>query len=488
MANEYKLSFTAQEIDKRLGDVPDIIQSLRNQENKNGSWTTRKPFITFTVDDGTSKDLTILKPIFQKYNVPCCPALICGDEWEVTNIEERLDLQNNHGWEHMCHGVNEVPFNNKTVEEVEAEILKSKAKLEELGFIINDIAYPSGSTTASDGTILYPLVKKYFRAGYGFNPHPTILPNTGILNSYNIKRVPLGSFTMPDAYNGKQPEYYKSLEYYKECVDYAVTNNAWCIFCLHSAATDFDETQQQHLDDLIAYIQSIGVDIGNLTEGYEMFGNYVECGDLENGFRVTNSGENNLPAHYLKSFNAKSTTPITDFPLNKVSIVETGHSDNTSGFPDNTVGTLLTSRFEHFGFQIWFANANNNIYKRIWNGSNWGAFQTINKEPASDGMFSKLFQLGKGTGDNFAVKFTNRLFIRTFYLTNGTTATLNQQYFAKSAIATSKSNPTVIGTTSDGAEIQMYYQSGGWLCFKLGYEDEAQLPTSVSAYIEIAYS
>lgn len=471
---------------------------LRNHENKNGAWSTRKPFITFTVDDGSSKDLTILKPIFQKYNVPCCPALICGDEWTVNNVEERLELQNYHGWEYMCHGVDEIPFNNKTVEQVEAEIVKSKTKLEELGFIINDIAYPSGSVAASDGTNLQPLIKKYFRAGYGFNPHPTILPNTGILNSYNIKRVPLGSFTMNTAYNGKGAEYYKSLEYYKECVDYAVANNAWCIFCLHSGAADFDETQQQYLDELIAYIQSINVDIGTLTEGYEIFGNYIECGDLENGFRVTNSGENNLPIHHNANLKPKNSTPITDFPLNKLTITETGYSNSTSGFPENTQGTLVTSRFEHYGFQLWFANSSNNIYKRNWNAANkkWLDWKIISNEQNSDMTFSKLCNFGQGLDNSYYMSMTKGIYIRSIEIVSSTKDVIaaekmipTKNYFNKSEISTNSKveERTVLATSASGHKL-LAYLSGSTLKLSFLKNDGSTKPNSLMVYVDLLYS
>lgn len=495
MDKEYQLSYSAQEIDERLGDVPGIIQSLRNHENKNGAWSTRKPFVTFTVDDGSSKDLTILKPIFQKYGVPCCPALICGDSWEVNNLEERLDLQNNHGWEHMCHGVDEIPFNQKTAEQVEAEVVKSKSKLEELGFIINDIAYPSGSASASDGSNLQPMIKKYFRAGYGFNPHPTILPNTGLLNSYNIKRVPLGSFTMSETYNDKQPEYYKSLEYYKECVDYAVENNAWCIFCLHSAATDFDETQQQHLDDLIAYIQSIGVSIGNLTEGYELFGNYVECGHPDSGFVVTNEGENNLPIHHFIKENVKNTTPITSFPMNKVSVCQTGAS-NSSGLPAGGQGTIITSRFANYGFQIWIPNNYDYIYRRTWNpsSSQWKDWQKLNREPNTDSTFTKFCQFGQGYANSYYIPMTHGLYIRSIQICSSTNnvipaenVTITQNFFAKSAISTDKNNRTTIATTSEGHIINAYCV-GSNLYFAFVKNDGSNKPAALIVYIDFSYA
>lgn len=474
-----------------------LEKALREYKNKNGAWATRKPFITFTVDDGSSKDITILEPIFKKYNIPCCPALICGDNWEVNNLEKRLDLQNNHGWEYMCHGVDEIPFNQKSAEQVEAEIVASKTKLEELGFIINDIAYPSGSATSLDKVNIQPIVKKYFRAGYGFNPHPTIKPNTGILNSYNIKRVPLGSFTMSTAYNGKGAEYYKSLEYYKECVDYAVENNAWCVFCLHSAATEFDETQQQYLAELIEYIQSIGVSIGNLTEGYEMFGNYIECGDSTDGFTVTNEGENNLPIQHFVKERVNNTTPLTSFPMNKISVCETG-ATNASGLPCGAKGIIFTTRFEHYGFQLWFPNDYNYVYKRIWNNTNksWKEWQTVGRDPNSDIVFSKLCDFGQGFSNSYYMNMAKGVYIRSIEIVSSTNDVIaaeemvpTKKYFNKSDISTNSAvdERTVLAITASGHKL-LAYLSGSVLKLSFVKNDGSTKPNSLKVYVDLSYS
>lgn len=468
------------ELSEEIGDLKENGTGGGSADayRQNGAWTTRKPFITFVSDDGSAEDISILEPIFKKYGVPCCVALITDN---LNNIDDRLDLQNNHGWEVACHSTSSRLFTDMTLEEAETAMVESKTILEGLGFVIKDVVYPSGGANAN----IRQIAKKHFRAGYNFNPHPSTHLNTGILESFSILRAPLGSFTYA-------PEN-ATLEYYKSCVDAAVTNNGWCIFCLHSGNAAFDATQQQHLDDLIAYIQSIGVEIGNLSAGYEIFGNYIECGptyDTSNvassdrdmsGLRVANSGEHNLPIQHLYPISHTNADLLTAYPENKISIAETGNFN--AGFPINTGGTLITSRFKYFSFQIWFPNNSEQVYKRTWNGSAWAAWRKISAEPASDGQFSKLFQIRETWSDSMQVTITSRLFIRTFAINGGVTATLTKQYFTLSEISTDKENPTVIGTTSDGMEIQMAYQTNGYLQFKYSGT------TSYNpAYVEIAYA
>ena len=81
-----------------------------------------------------------------------------------------------------------------------------------------------------------------------------------------------------------------------------------------------------------------------------------------------------------------------------------------------------------------------------------------------------------------AITIKSHLFIRMFHIKGGVTATLNKQYFDLSEISIDKDNPTVIGTTSDGMDIQMAYQTNGYLQFKY-----SGTTSYYPAYIEIAY-
>lgn len=473
-----KVTKLSEEIDAMQGG--DFSGGTAVESLKNGAWVARKPFITFTADDGYPQDITILEPIFKHYDVPCCIAMISTS---INNLEERLDLQKNHRWEFICHSNSSTPFTSMSIEEVESAMVESKAALEDMGFIIKDVAYPSGGCNAA----IKQVAKKYFRAGYEFNPHNSLHMNNGILDSFSILRAPLGSFTQSDAY--------ATLEYYKSLVDRAIAENGWLIFCLHSGAAAFDATQQQHLDDVIAYAQSLGVEIGNLSEGYEIFGNYLECGASYNvsvpksdddmkRIVIANSGENNLPIMKLLPLTHKASESITAYPMDKISIAEISHYG--TGFPMNCGGTLVTSRFENFGFQLWFPYYDHAVYRRAWVSGAWRSFERITADPASDTTSSKKFVFADGWSDSFQAVLSSHLYIKTFdIITGGVTATLTKKYFALSDISTDKENPTTIGTTSDGMDIQMVYQSNGangYVQFR--YSGQTSFN---SAYIEIAY-
>jgi hypothetical protein len=77
-----------------------------------------------------------------------------------------------------------------------------------------------------------------------------------------------------------------------EVVDEAVANNAWLIWMTHVGQSDMDATQTQILDDLIAYIKRINVDIVTVHSGLDIIGNIVGIND--NQFYMRADGENNI--------------------------------------------------------------------------------------------------------------------------------------------------------------------------------------------------
>lgn len=73
------------------------------------------------------------------------------------------------------------------------------------------------------------------------------------------------------------------------------------------------------------------------------------------------------------------SSPITDYPSKKVTTVAFNSTD-ASGFPDGGIGTLITSRMhstDTINFQIFYPYNKNKMYKRIWNGSAWGAWEVF---------------------------------------------------------------------------------------------------------------
>lgn len=338
------------------------------REMKNIQDTKRRVMVSFEVDDGWPQDLTVLKPIFQRYKIPLTCALITST---LNNVEERIRLQNEEGWEFASHTHNHLDLTTLSEKEIEYELSHSLSVLKQNGFKVNNITYPQGKSNE----VVERIAKKYYKHGCRYQEGI----NYDVINSFRILRYPMGSYYANSSHN--------TLEFYKEKVDEAITNNAWLIFGLHSYADEFDSTQQQYLKDTIEYIQSKGIEIVTISKGYEVFGNAVEVGDLRyyNGINIAFDGSSNIPIVRLKDQTYNATDDISVYPKNKISIAQIGNYQN-AGFPENTGGILETYRTTDFSFQIFYPVSSNNIYRRRYVGTSWQPFESVQKTTILSGV------------------------------------------------------------------------------------------------------
>ena len=330
--------------------------------------TKRRVMVSFEVDDGWPQDLTVLKPIFQRYKIPLTCALITSN---LNNVEERIRLQDEEGWEFASHTHNHLDLTTLSEKEIEYELSHSLSVLKQNGFKVNNITYPQGKSNE----VVERIAKKYYKHGCRYQEGI----NYDVINSFRILRYPMGSYYANSSHN--------TLEFYKEKVDEAITNNAWLIFGLHSYADEFDSTQQQYLKDTIEYIKSKNIEIVTIGKGYEVFGNAVEVGDLRyyQGINIAFDGSSNIPIVRLEDHKYKASDDVTLYPRNKISIAQIGNYQN-AGFPENTGGILETYRTTDFSFQIFYPVSSNNIYKRIYVGRSWKPFESVQKTTILSGV------------------------------------------------------------------------------------------------------
>lgn len=327
----------------------------------------RSPLVSFTSDDGAYEDITILAPIFNQYNVPCTCAIISS----TLNHEDDYKSQiTNHGWEIVSHSVDSTPLQNLTLDQVDQYLRQSKAVLEENGFNVTGFVYPSGSTNAN----IRRLTKKYYKFGCNFDDR---INNDLFMDSFAVHRVPLGAFYEATGHD--------TLEYYKSCVDNAIAQNAWLIFCLHPHAEAFDSTQQGYLEEVIQYIQSKAVPTVTLSEGYSVFGNLLESGksyntateDEYNRVVITNDGRTNIPVFYAKPNTITHDLLPTDFRDRCVTIGYMSRYTDAN-YPDGVSGVTVTVRTNDIINQLWFPQNSNRIYKRVsTTTSSMGTFALI---------------------------------------------------------------------------------------------------------------
>lgn len=338
--------------------------SLEQKTNKTDTLlrnTKKVPTISITSDDGREEEVTLIAPVLKEYNVPCSCALVTG---QMNRISERLELQNKHGWEFASHTVDHVQLGTITPEEMEYQLRESKRQLEEAGFEANSIVYPVGSANV----VTKRLAKKYFKSGYAYDNKN----NIGMLDSFTIGRIPLGSNYIGDK------SAVSTLEYYKSKIDEAYVNNGWVIFCLHVYHPDNDATQWQYLREVIEYAQSLNFKFATYSEGYEIHGNAIEVGDSDSPNRIVidRDGNSNIPIAKMTAGSVKAVDGINAYPKDKISICQIGNFDN-AGFPENTGGILETHRTNDFAFQYFYVRNNNNEYRRVYGGSAWGEFELM---------------------------------------------------------------------------------------------------------------
>ena len=183
------------------------------------------------------------------------------EEWH------ELYLQNELGWEFASHPRNTALAELETEEDIENAMIETNEYLTNRGLIYHNLVYPFGEHDER----VRRIAKKYYRCACTTDPNGL---NKDVVSSFTLHRYPIG-------YGGTAET--NTLANLKAKVDEAVANNSWLIFMLHPQMSAHTDELTQTIDDLITYIKSIGVDILTLNDGYDIFGNALECGDFTGG-------------------------------------------------------------------------------------------------------------------------------------------------------------------------------------------------------------
>ncbi|AHJ87077.1 putative polysaccharide deacetylase [Bacillus phage BCP8-2] len=253
----------------------------------------RRCIVSFISDDSYIEDYTILKPIFQPHNIPCCCAVISSyagrpNQLTDTHLAELHSL----GWEFSAHTHNHFHLPTLTRQQQDDELRISKEFLEKKGYKCDYIVYPFGEYNQDT----LDVARKYFRFGFTTGASVADYP-TG---TYTIKRVSLGAYFDAPTKN--------TLEYYKSKFDEAYANNKWIIFMLHPHDPAFDATQQQHLKDLITYIKTFNVPFMTAGDAYNEMGNMVTVGDgQKEKLVITNTGDIKQTPEYSTEITSQSS-------------------------------------------------------------------------------------------------------------------------------------------------------------------------------------
>ncbi|MGL5327745.1 MAG: polysaccharide deacetylase family protein, partial [Peptostreptococcaceae bacterium] len=242
--------------------VEEIAEQLDTNTKKVDYTMGKKPMVTFICDDGHPNDITMLKPLAIKHNVPFVSALItdraiAGVNYHM-NLTQLKDLYNTGLWEFNSHTANHVHLPQLSEAQIREEYSKSIAYIRDngLGNGYRFIVYPFVEFNNN----VMKLTNEYFKLGIGADDKCNYTP----IDSLNVKRVILGAY----APSGKD-----TVAYYKSRVDEIVENNGWLVFCMHTNNEGHNNT---HLEEVIQYIKSINVDIVTVGQAYDYYANIMQ--------------------------------------------------------------------------------------------------------------------------------------------------------------------------------------------------------------------
>lgn len=328
------------EVDENIEQVTDYSTTKFNYLNN--AKKEKKPIVSFIADDSPKNDLTHLMPIIRKHDVPLGIGVIT--DWvgkTVNDIDfmtwEDIEGLKNEGVEILSHTNQHRYSTQLSTDELERDIKKSKDILTEKGFIADGFVYPYSDH--NQDTI--DVISKYYKYSFSRSDRHGN-QNFPSINNNAIARISMGSF--PDPEEDGFPSDTLSLDYYKARVDWAIENNNWLVFTIHTARDYFPEIQQQYLNELIYYIRGKDIDIVSPREGFERYGNIIDMGNV----RLASDGLGNFRGVHVDELNNKTDlTPIHEFDYGKITITPFTrlHTEQGEFYPAEAAGVLKTHYF-----------------------------------------------------------------------------------------------------------------------------------------------
>lgn len=298
MTNEFKLSYTASDINTKLGkidvlaeknELPTKISDLINDSDfvtKNYVQNYAQPkglttqehvdnlndrkkkntfaMVSFMDDDCREEVFTKLFPVIQQKGIPytlaCAPYDIgrVTDEYRYLRLEDELLPMYNAGVKISCHHYHQENMDTFTTEsDYHANLQSCQEAFAQMG--INDvdtICYPQGVVVDD----YLKTIKAFNRMGFTVNRGINQIP----FETYHMKRCEVfsshGLWTPDDA---------------KNYVDQLELEGGWLIFMTHAWYDSFDAAG---LADLIDYIIEKGIPIVDISTAIETKGNIIEVG------------------------------------------------------------------------------------------------------------------------------------------------------------------------------------------------------------------
>lgn len=365
-------------LDEEYGKVTSQLAETEKEIEKRRTNAKVRPIITIETDDGFIEDYTDLLPFLQDKGVVASMAIAPGKVGRAVrmNWSQIKELVDDYGWDISSHTLNEIRLDEVSLEEADYQLRESKKALEAQGFKVDHFTYPNGGYNDD----IMDLAKKYYKSSGTTDLGYNILP----VKSQKLMRVNLR---------------YVSESQLKNYIDHTVHYNAYLILFTHGnqfAGIDFDGSDnggivRSNLEYAIDYAKSKGIEFLNRNDAWDEIGNLIDLGNYGVGYSnknlvmskrgdvILNNKEFQVHLSKTPTLNdINVNTPIEDFPEDEITYTQIVQ-DKASGFPENTIGLLVTNRmvkWNGFSFQEYHIYNQNKVYRRIWNNG-WKPFELI---------------------------------------------------------------------------------------------------------------
>lgn len=285
----------AQQIEQNKKDVASLKEDLGNAKTQLSESIDMSygqigtPMVSFVTDDGQLTDYTIFyKKIFKPLGVPASAAIIgkaadVNPQWLTT--EQCKELKSD-GWTVASHTYNDLVTNESGVTkgDIETDFELSSKWLFERGLDYDIYVAPHGSWTPDTDECARKIFRCCILTGHRFNDgayNTTGMGRTGIFDNYSIlRRSGIGDLDNDGNAITKEGMIAD--------IQYAVKNNLWLVFVMHSWKDVFSEGQTgvDDLTEVVTYCKTNNIPIVNLKDGLRLKGNTIDVGERINGKKM----------------------------------------------------------------------------------------------------------------------------------------------------------------------------------------------------------
>lgn len=236
-----------------------MFEATKINANPNGK-IAQPTIISFTDDDCKIQVYEKLYPVIKELNLPytlaCPPDKLDDGNPEYMTIEQLKEMYNN-GVDIVSHHLTEGRMINfKSIEAYEEDTKATLERFENMGIEISGVAYPNGAIKEE----YMPIVKEYYKYGLTVDRGINSLP----YESCYIDRCEV--FPKSGIYN---------VEDAKALVDSVYENGGWLVFMTHCWYGTFSSDD---LKELVNYIRSKNIEILNVKDVIENYGNPIDIG------------------------------------------------------------------------------------------------------------------------------------------------------------------------------------------------------------------